>query len=143
MEPAGRWRECGFTLIELLIVVTTIAILIAIAVPSYRGVVMRAADGAAKANIRSAGPVAEAFAMDNVGAKSDADGKKATSGYKGMTATLLRANYDGGLASTLAVVSGKTTATQYCLTDTQRGRVWSALGPGVTTTSFKNNAKCK
>jgi hypothetical protein len=113
-----------------------------IAVPAYLGAQTRAADRSAKANIRTAIPLAEAFAADNVGAKGDADNKPATTGYKGMTAKLLRKAYPG-VSDTLAVVSGKTTATGYCLTDTQRGRSWSALGPGISAASFRNNAKCK
>ncbi len=133
----------GFTIIELLIVMTIVAILLAIAVPSYLGFRTSAADTAAKASIRAAVPAVEMFAVDNIGAKGDADNKKSTTGYKGMTAGLLRANYDAGLASSLAVVSGKTTATAYCLTVTEGGRTWSALGPGLSDQSFKNTKNCK
>jgi len=135
--------EIGYTLVELLIVLVVLSILAVIAVPSFIGLIAKAADGSARANIRAAVPAVEAFATDNVGVKGDADGKAATTGYKGMTPALLRKRYDDGIAPTLKVVSGKTTATQYCLTDTQRGRAWSARGPGLTTSSFKNNANCK
>jgi type IV pilus assembly protein PilA len=137
-----RAGESGFTLVELLIVLVIVGVLVAIAVPAYLGVQTRAADRAAQANIRSAVPAVEAFAADNVGAKGDADNKAATSGYKGMTANLLR-KANPGISPTLTVVSGKTTTTAYCLTETQEGRTWSALGPGISSGSFKNNAKCK
>ena len=134
--------EHGFTLIELLIVLNVVGVLLVLAVPSYLSFRVRSADAVAKANIRGAVHAAEMFAIDNTGAKGDADNKKATTGYKGMTADLLRTGYNPGLAS-VNIVPGKTTVTAYCISAAQNGRAWSALGPGITTASFKNNDKCK
>lgn len=131
----------GFTLIELLIVLIVVAILIAVAVPAYAGFSTQASNSSAKANIRSALPAVEEFAADNVGAKNDADGKKNTTGYKGMTAAILQASYDPGLSPSLSVLASKTNATQYCLVDTEGGETWSLLGPGAQ--NFAANAKCK
>jgi type IV pilus assembly protein PilA len=118
--------EQGFTLIELLVVIIIIGILLAIAVPSYLGFKGRAADSAAKSNLRAAVPSAEAYYQDN-------------GTYVGMDATALKA-IDSGVSPSLTVASA--TATTYCLTDTQSGKTWSVAGPGPSSTSYKNNATC-
>jgi type IV pilus assembly protein PilA len=135
-------RDDGFTLIEVLIVLVVIGILLLVAIPSYLGFRDRASDATAKANIRAAVPVAEMFAFYNDGTKGDADGKKGTSGYKGMTVDLLRL-LDAGISNTLTVVKGKTTQSVYCLRADVNGRTWSARGPGIAGTSFKANKNCK
>ena len=115
--------EQGFTLIELLVVIIIIGILLAIAVPSYLSFRDRAANSAAKANLRAALPSAEAYFSDN--------GTYATMDRAALVAI------DSGLATNLVVVSG--TATQYCLKDTESGKTWSVKGPGAT---FYNTADC-
>jgi prepilin-type N-terminal cleavage/methylation domain-containing protein len=137
-DRTKRWRrsrredtlggEEGFTLVELLVVLAILAALLAIAVPSYLGYRSRAADGAAKANIRQALPSVEAYYNDN-------------GTYAGMTIAGLKASYDAGIPSSLAI-TGTPSDTAYCLTDSQGGRVWSAKGPGLSSSSYKNSGTC-
>ena len=118
--------EQGFTLIELLVVIIIIGILLAIAVPSYLGFRDRAANNAAKANLRTALPSAEAYYADN-------------GTYVGMDAAAI-VLIDSGVSPTLTVAS--TAAAAYCITDTVSGKTWSVAGPGPSSADFKNNATC-
>jgi type IV pilus assembly protein PilA len=55
----------GFTLIELMVVVLIIAILIAIAIPTFLGLRSRAQDRAAQSDLRNAMTAAKAFYTDD------------------------------------------------------------------------------
>src|SRR5580700_4228974 len=54
LSPQFRDREAGFTLIELMVVLLIIAILLAIAIPTFLGVANSAGDRAAQSNLTNA-----------------------------------------------------------------------------------------
>jgi type IV pilus assembly protein PilA len=118
--------EHGFTVIELLVVIIIIGILLAIAVPSYLGFRDRAANNAAKSNLRAALSSAESYYADN-------------GAYTGMDSSDLL-SYDGGLSTTLTVASAD--ASSYCLTDTVSTKTWSVAGPNPSSSDFFPTDDC-
>jgi type IV pilus assembly protein PilA len=70
-KRADRDEE-GFTLIELMVVVLIIAILIAIAVPTFLGARQKAQARAAQSNVRNAFSAAKTFFTDNEKYSTDA-----------------------------------------------------------------------
>jgi type IV pilus assembly protein PilA len=119
--------EDGFTMVELLVIIAIVGILVTIAISSYLGYTSRAADSAAKANIRAAVPSVVAYYNDN-------------STYAGMTVAALKSGYDSGIAPGVSFYSSPT-ATSYCLTATAGGHTWSVLGPAATS-AYKSNGTC-
>src|SRR5438270_4398803 len=81
MFEAARKRlhgdEGGFTLIELMVVVLIIAILIAIAIPTFLGARQRAQDKQAQSNIRNALTTEKTYYVDNQAYTSTAANRSA------------------------------------------------------------------
>jgi type IV pilus assembly protein PilA len=93
--------EKGFTLIELLVVMIILAILMAVAIPSYLSFRDRANKSAAGADLRAAIPSVEAWFSDH-------------GTYSGMTVASLQADYDQSISTGIITLSGLG-ATTYCV----------------------------
>ena len=108
-----KMDEDGFTLIELMVVVLIIAILIAIAIPTFLGLRRRAQDRAAQSNLRNGLTAAKAYFTDGetyVGFQADAAGT--TNDGEGIEPSLTWENGNGpSAADRVAVDTGDITAT--------------------------------
>jgi type IV pilus assembly protein PilA len=122
-DRRGVEREDGYTLVEMLAVLVLVGILLAIAVASYSGARVRAADAAAKSNIEVAVPAFHAYHLDN-------------GTYAGMTPAALRRTYSRGVRNITIVSVGATT---YCVRSTVNGRNWYKAGPSGRITT----ARCR
>ncbi len=111
--------EKGFTLIELLVVMIILAILTAIAIPSYLSFKDRANRAAAGADVRSIIPSIESYFSDN-------------GTYSGMTIATLQSNYDQAInLSTYTLGTGTQTATSYCVQATSQNQTAAKAGPSA------------
>jgi type IV pilus assembly protein PilA len=113
-------REEAFTLIELLVVLLIIAILLAIAIPSYLGFQKKAEQTAAASDVRTAIPDAEAYYSDN-------------GNYTAVSIATLQ-GYDSGIvafsSSTPGIKTAKGGATKFCISADDSGQYAHVVGPG-------------
>ena len=120
--------------------------------PSYLSFKDRANKSAAQSDVRALVPSVESYNSDNNGTAGDVDASASTSGYQGMTLTLLKSVYDQSIDDTSSSPyavnpSGFTaTATDYCITATVGGWVGYKHGPagviGVAKQSAFSAASC-
>jgi prepilin-type N-terminal cleavage/methylation domain-containing protein len=116
-NPAALRDERGFTLVELIIVMIVVAVLIVIALSSYRGYRERANDVAAKENVYNALPAVSAYYVEH-------------ESYAGMTLAELKSSYNAGMnLSQYSLGSVAPTDATYCLESSSGNRVWRKNGP--------------
>ena len=127
IERRRQGSEEGFTLIELMVVVLIIAILLAIAIPSFLGARGKAQDRAAQSNARNALTAEKTYFTDNQTYTVDANALKAiepsltykAAGLVGgnKEVQVLKANVSVGAAITdgIVCVTGKTAAGKFFL----------------------------
>ena len=122
-------KDEGFTLIELMVVVLIIAILVAIAIPTFLGQRKNAQDSAAKSNVRNALATEKAyFSVNQVFTATTAD------------LALIEPNLFGTGADPVAVVVG-TAGVSVCLTQQSAGGDYFSVWDGTTAgTVYRVNA---
>ena len=112
--------ERGFTLIELLVTLIILAILLAIAIPSYLSFRGRASDTSAQANIRAIMPSVSSYYSDN-------------NTYVGMTLANLQSTYDQAIdTAKYSLPAADLSASSFCISSTVVGQTWSKTGPAGT-----------
>ena len=113
-------KDEGFTLIELMVVVLIIAILVAIAIPTFLGQRKNAQDSAAKSNVRNALATEKAyFSVNQVFTATTAD------------LAAIEPNLFGTGADPVTVVAG-TAGVSVCLTQQSAGGDYFSVWDGTT-----------
>jgi type IV pilus assembly protein PilA len=134
----------GFTLIELMVVVLIIAILIAIAIPTFLGLRKRAQDRAAQSNLRNALTAAKAYYTDED--TYDPAGAEIFNAAQGLaiepslawndtaTSTQGQVSVRGVTASTVLVATQSASGDYFCLGDNAGPTVEGTHATTETTT---------
>jgi len=126
--------EDGFTLIELMVVVLIIAILLAIAIPTFLGAQNRARDRSAQSNLRNGLTAAKTIATDDAGTftgvtattLNEAEGALAFFDLTGDTERV--GVVDGGTADHVLLYTQSASDTWYGIATTQDGDVTYCTG---------------
>ena len=129
-----REDEKGFTLIELMVVVLIIAILIAIAIPTFLGARKKAQDRAAQSNVRNALTAEKTFYTDAQTYTASSTALAAIEpslGYVSTTATMATT----GNKVFVSVTTGKVTIGA----KSASGTCYWVLDDALSATSYANN----
>jgi type IV pilus assembly protein PilA len=145
----------GFTLIELMVVVLIIAILIAIAIPTFLGLRARAQDRAAQSNLRNGLTAAKAHFTDGstyVGFTAGANGTAAAiepslTWVSGANPVVGQVEIAQTTAGELTLNALSASGTQFCIADssaagglgTVRGRVFATNFTACATSAATNS----
>jgi type IV pilus assembly protein PilA len=133
----------GFTLIELMVVVLIIAILLAIAIPTFLGLRERAQDRAAQSNLRNAMTAAKAYFTDGeTYAGFDAEAANIEPSLSWNTAAASAQNVisirDMG-ANTITLSTESSSGTIFCLADVS-GQTGEGTGEHATAAACAGSA---
>ncbi len=147
-------REDGFTLVELMVVVLIIAILIAVAIPTFLGARTRAQDRSTQADLRNALTAGKVYYSDQASdygfTVADLDdvhanltfvaGLPAVSGEVGFTAF---ANADGDPDQAVRFVSQSSSGAWFCLWDEASGSLAGTYyGTAADAATFADRVAC-
>ena len=128
-----RKRDEGFTLVELMVVVLIIAILIAIAIPTFLGARVRSQNRAAQSDLRNALTAAKVYYADNDTqdygfTAADLSGVHANLAFVAGNAPALRevgfvvlANTDAVADQAVVFINQSASGTWFCLLDEASG----------------------
>ena len=122
---ARRDGEEGFTLIELMVVVLIIAILIAIAIPTFLGARTKANDAASKSDLRNGLAAEETVFTDNQTYSVDT--------AAGGVLKTAESSLQWGTKPVVAFIGGDTST--ICLSEQSQSKTWYALAKVATGTN--------
>jgi type IV pilus assembly protein PilA len=133
----------GFTLIELMVVVLIIAILIAIAIPTFLGLRRRAQDRAAQSDLRNGLTAAKAFYTDaETYAGFDAADGEATEpslNWNGVPNNVNLITITQAAAQELTLQRTSASGTVFCIADSSTVGTVRGVGAAADFTACENN----
>lgn len=143
----NKQREDGFTLIELMVVVLIIAILIAIAVPTFLGARERSQDKAAQSDLRNALTAAKVIYTDNsdyteATTTALADVEPSLSFVAVASADKDNVGVNNESATVITFVKQSDTNTYFCISDNLGDNGGTTFGSDTTLANVDDNAGC-